>query len=345
MKISYYTNVISPHQLPLAREIAKRIGEDNFEYVYRDDLYADRLDMGWAESFPEWCVMGDENEPDLMEADIVYTGGLRPIDLIARRVAAGKRTFYYTERWFKPYGILPGRWRMFSPRYRLMAKRMVKLLNNPLCKVLTIGPWAKKDMIEIGVKESQIVDWGYYVEPSNTNHQPPTTNHTLLKVLWVGRMIGLKRVDTIIKAVKDIANSKEMSFDIELTLVGDGISRNTLEGMVGDAPVVFRNPQPINKIRNTMRKNDVYVLASDSNEGWGAVVNEALEEGMKVLGTFEAGASAAMLPEEDLFHAGDWKTLAKMLAKCARDKRKGELKGQGIGDWTPEKAAERLFSL
>ena len=91
-----------------------------------------------------------------------------------------------------------------------------------------------------------------------------------------------------------------------------------------------------------MRRHDVYVFASDENEGWGAVVNEALEEGMKVLGTYEAGASAAMLPDDDLFHSGDWRRLAELIARCAEEKREGRLAGQGIGEWTPAKAAERL---
>ena len=47
--------------------------------------------------------------------------------------------------------------------------------------------------------------------------------------------------------------------------------------------------------------------------GWGAVLNEALEEGMEVVGTFEAGASATILPRENLFHAGDWRGLRRLL--------------------------------
>ena len=106
----------------------------------------------------------------------------------------------------------------------------------------------------------------------------------------------------------------------------------------------FAGIVPISKVRDLMRSHDVYVLASDANEGWGAVVNEALEEGMKVLGTYEAGASAAMLPADDLFHAGDWRRLAELLVRCVKEKRDGKLVGQGIGEWTPEKAAQRLVT-
>ena len=347
MKVAYWTNCLSPHQLPLAKEIARRIGEENYSYLYEEQLSVERLELGWDMDVPKWCKMGTEESPELMAADVVLTGGLRPLDLIERRIAAGKLTYYMTERWFKPISVLgltlPGRWRMYFPKYRKVAKRMVEMLNNPLCKCLAIGPWAKKDMLELGVRAEQIVDWGYFVEPSAGAERVFDENKRLIKVLWVGRMLGWKRVDTIIKAVGSIAKSSEMRFDIELTLVGDGRKRDSLESKVSGLPVKFKGSRPIERIRKIMREHDVYVLASDENEGWGAVVNEALEEGMKVLGTYEAGASAAMLREGDLFHAGDWKRLADLLGRCGLAKLEGRLTGQGIGEWTPAKAAERIM--
>ncbi len=40
---------------------------------------------------PQWCVQGCEDSPEVMEVYLVYTGGLRQLDLIARRIAFGKK--------------------------------------------------------------------------------------------------------------------------------------------------------------------------------------------------------------------------------------------------------------
>ena len=72
--------------------------------------------------------------------------------------------------------------------------------------------------------------------------------------------------------------------------------------------------------------------------GWGAVLNEALEEGMEVVGTFEAGASATILPRENLFHAGDWRGLRRLLLS------KHE-KSTIIGEWSVDSAARKLIEL
>ena len=102
---------------------------------------------------------------------------------------------------------------------------------------------------------------------------------------------------------------------------------------------------PIKEVRRLMREHDVYVMASNACEGWGAVVSEALEEGMKVIGTYEAGYSATMLLENDLYHSGDWKTLSMILARCAREKVVGKLNSQGIGAWTAKAAAAKLLRM
>ena len=384
MTIAYYTNVLSPHQLPLAREIVRLVGDDNYHYVFRDEPDQERLSLGWGDQdLPRWCMRGGEDSPELVSADLVYTGGLRPLGLLARRIAAGKKTFYVTERWFKPirlFGInFPGTWRLLVPSYRKMARRMVELLNNPLCRCLTIGPWSRKDMLRLGVKAGQIWEWGYFVEEGRGKREEGRgkweegrgkreegsgkkeegrgkreegrgkkgegrgkREEAALRILWVGRIVGLKRVDTIITAVKALISGGERQ--IELDVYGSGMAESRLKKMARgyEEIVKFHSPVSIYEVREIMREHDVYVFASDANEGWGAVVNEALAEGMKVLGTYEAGASAAMLPDDDLFHSGDWRRLKELLARCAKEKRDGKLVGQGIGEWTPEKAAQRL---
>ena len=99
------------------------------------------------------------------------------------------------------------------------------------------------------------------------------------------------------------------------------------------------------EVRTLMREHDVYVCSSNGLEVWGAVVNEALEAGRHVLGTYEAGGSATMLFDEDLFHAGDWQRLKVLLERCREQKYRGKLKGQGIGAWSVDEGVEQLMRI
>lgn len=213
---------------------------------------------------------------------------------------------------------------MLVPGYRRMAKRFVKWVNENLCvKFLPIGPWAAVDFRRLGVREDRMMPWGDFVSPSVGGSS--RKGGCSLKVLWAGRELQWKRVRDIEKAVA-MVNKK---------------AKTSVDG--GQRTICFTKLTGVTmaEVRKAMREHDVYVLASDATEGWGCVVNEALEEGMRVLGTFEAGASAAMLPKERLYHAGDVKALARLLELEAQGG--GSLPPCSIGEWTAQAAATRLL--
>ena len=274
-----------------------------------------------------------------------------------------------SERWFKPpLGIL----RLLHPRYFKMAWRFMRLVRKGAVTCLPIGIWAARDMMRLdcllsgnlrglwGVSELAFETspmgkiaacpwmrlWGYFVEPSSRqNVTRPASDRPqgrALRVLWVGRMLALKRVDTLFKA----SGAALEKIPLELTIAGDGPEQSRLEAMARElsarhpGAVRLERSVPIAHVRELMAQNDVYVLTSNAYEGWGAVVSEALEEGMEVFGTYEAGSSATILPKENLHRSGDWKTLARQLTRFAQT---DERRCRGIGAWAAASAADALL--
>lgn len=370
MKIVLHTVVLSPHQLPLALEIVRLIGNENFRYVYTEELSADRRALGWkTEDKSGWTLSAASPEAQLwLESADVLLSGIRDFDLFERRTAKGLKTFYMSERWFKPvfftvWGFdfsLPGRLRLFHPRYRKMVSRIKALVSQgDSFKVFPIGVHASKDMERIGIRPDQMNLWGYFVAPHNPEEadlekepfvkygklpkdypavQPSTDGACridgALRLIWVGRMLRLKRVDTIIEAVRRITAS---SVNVHLLLVGNGPDRKRLETLAHGLPVSFMDFVPPEKIRPLLRLNEVYVFASNGRDGWGAVVSEALEEGLRVIGTYETGAAATILSQSNLFHSGSVDELVSRIVSG------GEM--DSIGEWTAARAAEKLLQL
>lgn len=437
MTFTFFTNCISPHQLPLAGQLIDVLGAENYRYIYTDALTEERQRMGWGDVVDsQWCQQGDASHKALQAADVVMSG-VRSLDLFAVRLKEGKTTLYCSERWFKPpLGFV----RVFVPSYFKMAWRFVKCLKHETFKYLPMGIHAARDMarlvsflsgdvrclfaapkvafesrpggaivplkevIKAGVlsKEEVVFGqkhgfvqiprehwgkvepqkvyakmrmWGYFVAPTTSSRQlrvascelrvgadaldcqcgekPQNTQKgaaretgnwelktrnchegaSRLRVLWVGRMLKLKRVDTLIKACV----SGALKDKVELHLYGHGPEEEKLKRLaeVGKN-VFFHDFVPVAQVRDLMRTHDVYVLPSDGGEGWGAVVSEALEEGMKVLGTASAGSSATILPPSHLFKAGDVNRLIELLSK--------EIEQVSIGEWTAGKGAAALLN-
>ena len=172
--------------------------------------------------------------------------------------------------------------------------------------------------------------WGYFVEQGGKSLRK-MANDGLKRVLWVGRMFGWKRLDTLINAVGGMDG-------FVLDIYGNGPDEARVKRWASRySNVRVFDSVLLSEVRELMRTHDVYVLSSNAFEGWGAVVNEALEEGMRVLGTYEAGACATVLPESNLFHAGDWLTLRKMLL--------APIKEAGIGNWSVKNGARILSQM
>lgn len=369
-----YTIILSPHQLPLFRAIMARLGEEECRYVAVRPPLSERTKMGWGGAFDEkWVIEEASNREQaraVLKSAKMLMSGMRDIDLFEDQCKRGLTTIYCGERWFKPpLGML----RLLHPRYFKMAQRFVKLLREQeqmyafpigihaardmarLCGLFA-GDWKcafrapeleferkpggkiklkveSKKLKAIAHPEKYCLDkmrmWGYFVEPSKLT--PCNQEHKALRILWVGRLLNWKRVDTIIRAVVGLAPN------VTLDIYGTGPMEDKLKALArGYEDVIkFYPPVPIAEVRKLMREHDVYVLASNAYEGWGAVVSEALEERMRVIGTYEAGSSATILPECQLFHAGDAKRLRELLTAATSEQT-------GIGEWSAKKAGDCL---
>ncbi len=322
----------------------------------------------------------EEARHTLLNAEVLMSG-LRDFSLFQLRTERGYRTIYCSERWFKPkLGMLrllnPSYFKMAYRFVKLLrmhdqiyyfpmgihaARDMARLCGlfagdlKCLCRAPKLGfdkkPGGRIYVVgeDVKIATRYCLDkmrmWGYYVEPSRNDALPvqeAADRPSVCRVLWVGRLLNWKRVDTIVRAVSAHANLKRVDTSLPsvvLDVYGFGPEETRLKKLAArDQDVVnFHPPVSIAEVRKLMRHHDVYVLSSNAYEGWGAVLSEALEEGMKVIGTHEAGASATMLPDQNLFHVGDWRALLQLLSH--------PIPSAGIGPWTAKFAADYLIAL
>ncbi len=108
-------------------------------------------------------------------------------------------------------------------------------------------------------------------------------------VLFVGRLVALKNVDAIIRALPD---------DVLLVIVGDGEERQKLEHLAAKLKkqVLFVGWKNGKGLLAWYRIAHVLVLAS-FREAFGAVVNEALLAGCRVCVSERAGSACLVTPE------------------------------------------------
>lgn len=357
MRILQVSNLISHHQLPLARKIAEIVGADNFSFAVTQPPDDERQKLGWDSQVHEpWIIRAGELEKDRIklekwwdEADVVICG-VRRFSRMQDRLDREQLTFYMSERWWKPpIGMM----RLLHPRFSLMTARFMAMAKSPHFHYLPMGVYAAADMKRIAAFNGRMWSWGYLTElpiPQPTVDQDDGS----LRVLWVGRMLPLKRVDTLIVAFSRLQQEHR---DATLTLVGDGPERRRLEELAKKRLDVgsYRFLPPISapQVLELMGKHHIYVLPSNGYEGWGAVVNEAMSAGCAVVASNAAGAARTMIKSGVnglLFKSGDWRGLADDLLLLSRNetmRRQLAVEGQRTITecWSPAVAAERFVNV
>lgn len=357
LTILHVVGVISHHQLPLAHELVKLVGIENFRLVAMDPPSYERDKLGWNTRIKEsWILRPNDVEKDNKEfefwwqhADVVICDQ-RLFKLMKERINYGKLTFYMSERWWKPpIGML----RLLHPSFLIMTLNFLKLSSSPYFYYLPIGTYAARDISRIVNLHNRMFQWGYFTASQNVL-SISERNKSELKVLWVGRMLEWKRVDTLIHAFSLMY--KECS-NATLTLVGDGDQREKLEllakKLIPTESYKFISSIPAEEVINLMRQHHVYVLSSNEYEGWGAVVNEAISSGCSVIASDGAGSAKTMIEHGYnglLFKAGDYRVLSEYLSLIAHNEsfRRRLIKNAWFSftqNWLPEIAAKRFLHV
>jgi glycosyltransferase involved in cell wall biosynthesis len=350
------SNFWSHHTVPLASCLAEIMGPGHFHLAVHEDVTQERLTMGWGSParYP-WFVEFHGTPRDkerylelLREADVL--AGWCPYELMRTRIATGKLTLFGSERMLKkPYHRL----RMLNPRYALGFHRFRSMVNHSHVHALAVGHYAPTDLKTIRAFGDRIWRWGYFVDvPSQL---PAKKVAGPVKVLWLGRLLALKRVDTLLRALARIQNQDSWS---ECLIVGEGPESERLQSMarrlgLDKKRVQFLPSVPFQEVRGLMRACDICVLSSNRHEGWGAVAGEAMAEGCVLVANRSAGASLELVVDNEtglLFHDGDDKELARVLARVCEDAGLRHHLRQNAWQmmktlWDPHVGAERLVAL
>ncbi len=357
IQLAYCTNIWNHYQASLCLELARVLGSDRFRLCLFEPLHEERRALGWQTTVPalEWIAGPPGTDGDTAtQAEIACTAevaviGACPIGVMEGRAATGRPTLLMNERlWKHPFQC----WRLLNPRYFRYIQRYRRLANRQNVHYLSIGAYAAGDVRLIRAYGRRVWTWGYF--PQLSGEPPVRLPGASTRILWVGRMLGWKRVDTLLRAVALIKDNAHFG---GLNVVGAGPEEAKLRKLAArlglGARCVFHGPVTPERVRTMMRESDVYVLPSNRVEGWGVVANEAMSEGCILVANEEAGAAPVLIKDGEtgfLFRNDDSAGLAGVLGRLmAEEPLQQRVRHAAWKEihrlWHPRVGAERLAAL
>ena len=347
MNIVFLSNYFTHHQKPLSEALSKLA---DYAFVATEPMTQERLSLGWGMDDPDYVCYYDRDPQRVTalidSADAVIVGNVPPC-LVKYAVAQGKLVFRYSERPLKN----GSQWSKYLPR-------LVKWhLQNPAGKpiyLLCAGAYVAGDYGRFGLFRGKAYRWGYFPATMTYDLEELSKKKKPGRILWAGRFLDWKHPDDAIRAA---ALLKKNSVAFQMDLIGRGELEETLRAMIedldlGDCVHLLGAMKP-EEVRQHMEEAEVFLFTSDRQEGWGAVLNEAMNSGCALVASDAIGAVPYLLRHKEngcVYRSGDVDGLARQIRELLEDKEESRKLGAAAyrtvaEQWNGEIAARRLIHL
>lgn len=350
MTVTFFFNYLNHHQVLVADEIYRLLGDD-FRFVATFPRNESELKGGADYSDRPYCLLPQERTEDMemahqlvLDSDVCVFGAGN-LDWEKLRAKTDKLSFEVSERWFK-HGLI----NILSPRLlKWWWIYQTRLRKKPFYK-LCASAYAATDCRKLLTFKNRCFKWGYFTEV-DTLHDPFDKKKTA-QILWCSRFIPWKHPELVIMLAKQLEKNH---YDFSISMYGDGTLRPKIERMISESNLgkyvkVYGNV-PNTKVLEAMAESDIFLITSDRNEGWGAVVNEAMSCGCCVVANGEIGSAPYLIRSNhngliyDNYHSL-YQGVKHLLDNPDDCRRMGTNAYKNIREvWSPEAAARNLLQL
>lgn len=328
MVITFVSNYINHHQIPFCDAMSSLFEDVDFHFVQAMPMEEKRINMGWAvdpKDYPYVSLFYEDKkycEELILNSDVVIFGWTEGItsELEKKRLSSGRLSFRVSERiyrgsrikWLSPRGLL----KKYNEHIRYRKKPVY---------LLCAGAYVSADFKLIHAYPNKMLKWGYYPDVKDRSFRVSETDNKI-RLCWAGRFVKLKHPEYAIELCKEL---EKFGYDYELKMIGDGYMREELEKSVSDAGLLANvsflgNLKP-EEVTMHMKDSDIFLFTSNYLEGWGAVVNEAMQCGCAVVASREAGAVPFLITDGEngfSYRNGDCEDFKKKVLSLFQEKYK-----------------------
>ena len=286
-------------------------------------------------------------EKIVFDADIVIYGGVER-DLVKRRLRRNKLTFRAFERIYK-----------VEPKKKEMPRWFVRnfFANTVHSKfyLLCEGAYVASDYARTATFLNKAYKWGYF--PKINEYEDIVDVIKKKKknsILWVGRLIDWKHPEIPLGVAKRL---KADGYDFEINIIGTGALEYHCVAAIerlglGDYVHMLGSMSP-DEVRTHMENSEIFIFSSDRKEGWGAVLNEAMNSACAVVANEAIGSVPYLINDgiNGLIYSksGFDEAYEKVKYLIDNSEKREELGKNAyftmLTEWNAKVAAERLLGL
>lgn len=357
--LTFYSEILNHHQVHIADNLYDILG-DNFRFVEVIESSETKGCLNDYSSRPylvkAWLDNGSRDYAFkcAKESDVCVFDGYETLPYQKVRDTTSKLSFELSERWLKK-GLL----NIFSPRLLHTLLRYYISHGKHNKYKLCASAYAANDQYLFKTFLDKCYKWGYFIpiqsqRENNKQHHQSFNNAYDAHIMWCSRLIKWKHPEL---AVMLAYNLKLKGINVKVHMYGAGPCLPNLQRLSSkfqlENNIVFYGRRTNYEIHAAMRENDIFILTSDQNEGWGVVLNEAMSNGCAVVVSDMVGAAPFLIEHGKnglLFESENIRSLCDnveylILNPTLREKLSLNAIETIREVWSPRIAAENLVHL
>ena len=355
MKIAFYTNFLTHHQLPFCEEMYKIYGDD-FVFVSTEKINEERLSLGYEDMDSKYpfVLKSYESKEKLDEAlalaktcDVAIFGSTTSDMYAKERLKEDKLSFrYYARMFYKgPFSIFDFK------NLKKVNDRHFKYKKNKNLYLLCSSSFAPNDFNKFGMYKNKCYKWGYFPEFKEYDVDDLLSKKEENQILWVGRFINQKHPEHVVKLAKKL---KQDGYKFKIKMIGNGVLFDRTKKQIEDNnlqnEIELVGALNSSKVRDYMEKAPIFICTSNKEERWAVVINEAMNSGCSVVAYKYIGAVPFLIGDKNGISYTKFNELYKnvkiLLDNKEETKKLGKMAYQEIlNNWTAKVAAQNFGKM
>lgn len=288
MQFVFWQNIISPHQSSFLNALSRW---SEVILVVEREMDVERSAQKWEiPSLPNIRIIVGPTAREVKQLLETYRqathvfSGIAAYPLVTKAFRWAVREKLWVAVFAEPYN--PRGWKGYLRRwkYHWLALRYGQKIQ----AIFATGQTGVDCFVKAGFSRENVCHWGYFPKmSSDVNLNIPLVQG--VSILFVGQLIHRKSplyfLDSLVPFMRGIGR---------VTLIGNGnLFQQVTEKLSRSPKINWIKGLSNQEVQGYMQTHDLLVLPS-LFDGWGAVVNEALLNGMRVIASEECGASVLL---------------------------------------------------
>ena len=355
MKIVFFTNFLTHHQLPFCEEMYKIYGDD-FVFVSTEKINEERLSLGYEDMDSKYpfVLKSYESKEKLDEAlalaktcDVAIFGSTTSDMYAKERLKEDKLSFrYYARMFYKgPFSIFD------FQNLKKVRNRHFKYKKNKNLYLLCSSSFAPNDFNKFGMYKNKCYKWGYFPEFKEYDVDDLLSKKEENQILWVGRFINQKHPEHVVKLAKKL---KQDGYKFKIKMIGNGVlfdrTKKQIEENNLQNEIELVGALNSNKVRDYMEKAPIFICTSNKEERWAVVINEAMNSGCAVVAYKYIGAVPFLIGDKNGISYTSFNGLYKNVKDLLDNKEEAKKLGKKayeeiLNNWTAKVAANNFGKM